>query len=198
MIVHVLRGGQALCGLGRPLDWPDGHKWMRPEEVGKTELGKDVAMCPACLLVTKLESELAAEKGAKAELAALERRWTQLRDWVNLNYRVPLRYAACMGTSHRYKDPWPYKRVLDYMDGLVREEGGEDEPRSIFVLLQDSDGTLHSIPRPFGVAVTTMAEAELYVEEGGVGYEHSYCKVEVFNSKADAISHALSKDAEPK
>lgn len=37
----------------------------------------------------------------------------------------------------------------------------------VFVLLSDGDQTMRSVPEPFGVAVTTEAEAKRYVREGG-------------------------------
>ena len=67
----------------------------------------------------------------------------------------------------------------------------ECHPDELFVLLSDGDGTMRSSDTPFGVAVTTEKEAERYVEEGGVGYTHSYTKVCVFKDKDDALRHAF-------
>jgi hypothetical protein len=30
--VHILHNGLALCGLGMPQAWPEGHRWVRIEE----------------------------------------------------------------------------------------------------------------------------------------------------------------------
>jgi len=50
---------------------------------------------------------------------------------------------------------------------------------TIYVLLADGDGTMRSIDTPFGVAVTTEKEAKRFVEEGRVGYTHSYAKLTI-------------------
>jgi hypothetical protein len=50
-IVHVLRGGRALCGQpGLPKDWPANHWWARVEDAAH-------ATCPECLKVLKGESK---------------------------------------------------------------------------------------------------------------------------------------------
>lgn len=61
--------------------------------------------------------------------------------------------------------------------------------KEIFVLLADGDGTMRSQDTPIGVAVTTEEEAERFVKDGGVGYSHSYVKVQVFDNKDDALNH---------
>jgi hypothetical protein len=63
------------------------------------------------------------------------------------------------------------------------------DPKEIFVLLADSDGTLRSTDEPFGVAVTNEEEAKRFVAEGGVGYTQSYVKITVFDNKDDALRH---------
>jgi hypothetical protein len=62
--------------------------------------------------------------------------------------------------------------------------------QEIYLLLIDIDGTLRSHDEPFGVAVTTEAEADKFVDEGGVGYSHSYRKIKVFDTKDEAIKDA--------
>jgi hypothetical protein len=57
-----------------------------------------------------------------------------------------------------------------------------------FLLLVDADGTMRSIPEPFGVAVKTQEEAERFKKEGGVGYRHDYIKIRVFDNKDEAIN----------
>jgi len=64
-------------------------------------------------------------------------------------------------------------------------------PQEIFVLLADADGTMHSQDEPFGVAVTTEAEAKRFVSEGKFGYSHSYRKLSIFTNKDEAIKHHL-------
>jgi len=44
------------------------------------------------------------------------------------------------------------------------------KPKEMFILLADCDGTSRSQDDPFGVAVTTEAEAKRFVEERSVGY----------------------------
>jgi hypothetical protein len=61
----------------------------------------------------------------------------------------------------------------------------------VYVLLSDGDGTMHSSDTPFGVAVTTEAEAKRYLEDGKVGYTHSYAKLKIFDNKDDAIKWAF-------
>ena len=65
------------------------------------------------------------------------------------------------------------------------------EEKYVYVLLSDGDGTMRSSDTPFGVAVTTEAEAERFVKEGKVGYTHSYAKVRVFDNKDDGIKWAF-------
>jgi hypothetical protein len=61
------------------------------------------------------------------------------------------------------------------------------QPKNVYVLLADGDGTMRSIDTPFGVAVTSETEAKRYVLEKGIGYTHSYEKLAVFDNKDDAI-----------
>ena len=66
----------------------------------------------------------------------------------------------------------------------------------VYVLLCNDSGTMRSIGynSPFGVAVTSKEEAEKYVEEGGVGYDHSYEKLAIFDTKDDAIEWRFKGD----
>jgi hypothetical protein len=61
--------------------------------------------------------------------------------------------------------------------------------KEVYVLKADGDGTMRSIDESFGVAVTTEEEAKRFVDEGGVGYTHSYEKLTIFDNKKDAIKH---------
>lgn len=70
--------------------------------------------------------------------------------------------------------------------------------REIFVLLADADGTTRSIDRPFGVAVSTKAEADRYIEEGGVGYSHSFTRVKVYPDKDEALHDVYHRGQFPK
>lgn len=58
----------------------------------------------------------------------------------------------------------------------------------IFLLLADGDGTMHSIPEPFGVAVTSEEEAKKFVESK-FSYRDRYQKVTVFGTIQEAIEH---------
>ena len=58
--------------------------------------------------------------------------------------------------------------------------------KEVFVLLADGDGTMNSSDTPWGVAVTTEEEAKSYVKKGGIGYTHSYAKLNVFEKYDDA------------
>lgn len=60
-------------------------------------------------------------------------------------------------------------------------------PKDIYVLLADGDGTMHSQPEPFGVAVDTEDEAKRFVRMGKVGYSHSYAKVRVFSTFKEGV-----------
>ena len=57
----------------------------------------------------------------------------------------------------------------------------------IFVLLADSDGTMHSKDEPWGVAVSSEEEAKRYVKESNIGYSRSYTRVGVFRTFEEAI-----------
>ena len=62
--------------------------------------------------------------------------------------------------------------------------------------MSDGDGTMHSQPTPFGVAVSSEAEAKRFVKEAtkaGWG-SPEYCKVRIFSDKDDAIKWAFSKE----
>ena len=69
----------------------------------------------------------------------------------------------------------------------------------VYVLLCNSDGTMRSIGynEPFGVAVTSEEEAKRYVKEGGVGYDHSYEKLAIFENKDEAIDWEFKGDGRP-
>lgn len=56
----------------------------------------------------------------------------------------------------------------------------------VFVLLMDGDQTTRSVPEPFGVAVTTEAEAKRYVAEGGNPSVYAYQRLRVFADYDDA------------
>lgn len=78
---------------------------------------------------------------------------------------------------------WFFLRGIDVAKKLEKE---------IFVLMADRDGTMRSTNEPFGVAVKTKEEADLYVKDGGVGYRHAYEKVEIFDTKEEAIKSAFN------
>jgi hypothetical protein len=63
----------------------------------------------------------------------------------------------------------------------------------VYVLLADGDGTMKSSNEPFGVAVTSEDEAKRFVQEGGVGYRHSYSKLVVFDNKDIAIDSVFPR-----
>lgn len=65
--------------------------------------------------------------------------------------------------------------------------------QEVFVLLADGDGTMRSKDEPFGVAVASEEEAKAFVATGGVGYTHSYTKVRIFESAAEAVQFAFKK-----
>jgi hypothetical protein len=82
----------------------------------------------------------------------------------------------------------PFFKICD-----VAEKIFDLPTREVFVLLTDGDGTMRSTDRPFGVAVTSEDEAKAFVARGGVGYSHSYTKVRIFDSSADAVEWAYKK-----
>lgn len=49
------------------------------------------------------------------------KRWEELKKWLELNIKLPLRYPSCMGNGPRI-DPWQYKRVLDKMEELEKQK----------------------------------------------------------------------------
>lgn len=65
--------------------------------------------------------------------------------------------------------------------------------KTIYLLKADPDGTMRSIDTPFGAAVTSKEEAELYVKEGGVGYTHSYEELVVYDTKKEALENAFKR-----
>ena len=73
----------------------------------------------------------------------------------------------------------------------INESNTMEEHTDVYVLMTDGDGTMRSIDEPFGVAVTSEAEAIKFVKNGGIGYTHSYMKVRIFENKDDAIEWAF-------
>lgn len=65
--------------------------------------------------------------------------------------------------------------------------------KEIFILMADGDGTMRSRDIPLGVAVETEEEAKRFVQEGNVGYTHSYQKVTVFENKDEALHFLFGK-----
>lgn len=63
--------------------------------------------------------------------------------------------------------------------------------KEIYVLLADGYGTMRSRDTSFGVAVTTLEEAQRYVREGGAGYTHSFKKLTILDNKDEAIKFAF-------
>ena len=63
----------------------------------------------------------------------------------------------------------------------------------VFVLLEDGDQTTRSIREPFGVAVTTEAEAKRYVEEGRDPSTYGYQRLRVFSNYDDACRSVYGK-----
>jgi hypothetical protein len=61
--------------------------------------------------------------------------------------------------------------------------------KEVFVLLSDGDGTMRSVDEPFGVAVSTEAEAKRFVKKGNMGYSQSYQKLVVFDTFEEGIKH---------
>jgi hypothetical protein len=59
-------------------------------------------------------------------------------------------------------------------------------PQTIYLLKTDSDGTMRSIPREIGIALTSESEAELFKDRGACGYVNTYSKVLVYNTLEDA------------
>ena len=56
----------------------------------------------------------------------------------------------------------------------------------VFVLLSDGDRTMRSVPEPFGVAVTSEAEAQRFVAESGDPANYSYQRLRLFEDYDDA------------
>jgi len=65
----------------------------------------------------------------------------------------------------------------------------------VYVLKSDGDGTLHSVPSSFGVAVDTVEEAKRFVEEAEkAGWCFPcYAKVRIFSDKDEGIKWAYSE-----
>lgn len=63
----------------------------------------------------------------------------------------------------------------------------------VFVLLEDGDQTMRSTREPFGVAVTTEAEAIRYVEEGRNPSAYGYQRLRVYTDYDDAVRSVYGK-----
>jgi hypothetical protein len=57
----------------------------------------------------------------------------------------------------------------------------------VYLLRADEDGTMRSIDKSLGVAVTSFKEAERFVKEGGIGYTHSFEMIKIFDNKDEAL-----------
>lgn len=49
VVVHILKHGYALCGIGAPLTWPDGHKWVSFERVDQDIGDSRPKLCVHCM-----------------------------------------------------------------------------------------------------------------------------------------------------
>ncbi len=74
------------------------------------------------------------------------------------------------------------------LSGAYHEPYDYEEEEYVYILLSDGDGTLRSIPEPFGVAVRTEEEAKRFVKEDKVGYSQGYEKVRIFDSAKEGIA----------
>lgn len=63
--------------------------------------------------------------------------------------------------------------------------------QEVFVLLVDDSGTMRSKPEPFGVAVTSEAEAKAFAANKSFGYGVAYERVKIFDSTAEALQYAM-------
>ena len=54
--------------------------------------------------------------------------------------------------------------------------------KNVYLLKCDADGTMRSIDKPFGYAVTTEDEAKKFVNSDKGGYSNSYEKVTIIES----------------
>ncbi len=75
----------------------------------------------------------------------------------------------------------------------MREAIATTRPTEVFVLLEDGDRTTRSVPEPFGVAVTTEAEAKRYVEEGRDPSVYAYQRLRVYTDYDDAVRSVYGK-----
>lgn len=59
----------------------------------------------------------------------------------------------------------------------------------VFVLLEDADATMHSSHEPFGVAVSSKAEAEAFVNEyPAEKWRRSYQSLRIFETTKEAMA----------
>lgn len=84
-----------------------------------------------------------------------------------------------------------FNKIKTYFFNLIKKHLSKSVSNStykvIYVLLADGDGTLRSKNEPFGVAVETKEEAELFVKEYNFGYTQSYQEFKIFKTTKDAI-----------
>lgn len=64
--------------------------------------------------------------------------------------------------------------------------------KTVYVLLSDGDGTMHSSPEPFGFAVETEEEAKRFLTKR-FGYAQAYTKIEVVVTAEEAIDAWVKK-----
>jgi hypothetical protein len=62
-----------------------------------------------------------------------------------------------------------------------------NKPERIFVLLEDVAGTMSSMPEPFGVAVTSEAEAKEWVSRAKHGYSRRYAELKIYPGWREAL-----------
>ena len=63
----------------------------------------------------------------------------------------------------------------------------------VYLLMEDSDGTLGSIPEPWGAAVETEDEAKRYIALGGTGYPRWYQRIKIYQTFEEAMHDAYHK-----
>lgn len=60
--------------------------------------------------------------------------------------------------------------------------------KEVYILKCDSDGTMRSIPEPFGVAVTNEEDAKRFATDfKNYGYKQSYEKIKIYETLEEAL-----------
>lgn len=88
----------------------------------------------------------------------------------------------------KYADELQMSLPQDYDIYEILENIKGKNMKEVYILKCDSDGTMRSIPEPFGVAVTNEEDAKRFATDfKNYGYKQSYEKIKIYETLEEAL-----------